>query len=47
MIAYSIGNGEPTGINIYDLVENVLKKDYNLFTININTEPVIPDTFNF
>lgn len=26
MIAYSTGNGEPTGINIYDLVENVVKK---------------------
>ncbi len=45
MIAYSIGNGEPTGNNAIDLVENVLKKDYNLFTINIANEPVIPDTF--
>ena len=45
MIAYSVGNGEPTGINIYDLVENVLKKNYNLFTLNIAKEPVIPDTF--
>ncbi len=45
MIAYSIGNGEPTGTNVIDLVENVLKKDYSLFTININTQPVIPDTF--
>lgn len=45
MIAYSYGNGEPTGISTYDLVENVLKKNYNLFTINIFKEPVIPDTF--
>ncbi|MEO8415405.1 MAG: GldG family protein, partial [Ginsengibacter sp.] len=45
MIAYSIGNGEPTGINTYDLVENVLKKNYSLFTINMAKEPVIPDTF--
>ncbi len=45
VIAYSTGNGEPTGENTYDLVENVLRKDYNLFTININTEPIIPDTF--
>src|SRR5205085_12216916 len=45
LIAYSIGNGEPMGTNTYDLAENVLKKDYNLFTININKEPVIPDTF--
>lgn len=26
MIAYAVGNGEPTGVNTYDLVENVLKK---------------------
>jgi gliding-associated putative ABC transporter substrate-binding component GldG len=45
MIAYSYGNGEPTGANTYDLVENVLKKNYSLFTIDINKEPVIPDTF--
>ncbi|MBA2562142.1 MAG: Gldg family protein, partial [Chitinophagaceae bacterium] len=45
VIAYSTGNGEPTGENTYDLVENVLRKDYNLFTININTQPIIPDTF--
>lgn len=45
MIAYSYGNGEPTGDNVYDLVENVLKKNYNLFTFDINKELVIPDTF--
>jgi ABC-2 type transport system permease protein len=45
MLAYSIGNGEPTGMNTYDLVENNLKKDYNLFTFNLNTQPEIPDTF--
>jgi ABC-2 type transport system permease protein len=45
MIAYSVGNGEPTGINIYDLAENVLKKNYSLFMLNLATEPVIPDTF--
>lgn len=45
MVAYSTGNGEPTGTNTYDLVENILKKNYNLFTVNINLQPVIPDTF--
>lgn len=45
MIAYSVGNGEPTGINTYDLVENLLRKDYNLFTVNLKTQPVIDDTF--
>ena len=47
MIAYAAGNGEPpVGSYItYDLVENVLRPDYNLFTFNLNTQAVIPDTF--
>ncbi len=47
MLAYSIGNGEPpVGSYItYDLVENVLRPNYNLFTFNLNTQPQIPDTF--
>ena len=45
MVAYSVGNGEPTGDNVVDLVENVLRKNYILFTLNIAKEPVIPDTF--
>ncbi len=45
LIAYSVGNGEPTGSSTYDLVENVLRKNYQVFTIDINNEPVIPDTF--
>ncbi len=45
LVAYSTGNGEPGGANVYDLVENVLRKNYELFTIDIAKEPVIPDTF--
>ena len=45
LIAYSYGNGEPTGTNTYDLVENILRKKYSLFTIDIKKEPIIPDTF--
>ena len=45
MIAYSIGNGEPQDARTYDMVENVLRNDYNLKTINLNTLPVITDTF--
>ncbi len=45
MVAYAIGNGQPTGANTYDLIENVLKKNYRLFTMNLETEPAIPDTF--
>ncbi|MBK8611502.1 MAG: gliding motility-associated ABC transporter substrate-binding protein GldG [Chitinophagaceae bacterium] len=47
MVAYSAGNGEPpVGSYItYDLVENVLRPDYNLFTFNLNAQALIPDTF--
>ncbi|HEY5464607.1 MAG TPA: gliding motility-associated ABC transporter substrate-binding protein GldG [Hanamia sp.] len=45
MVAYAVGNGEPTGPNVYDLVENVLKKNYSLFMMDLTKEPVIPDTF--
>lgn len=45
MVAYATGNGEPTGANTYDLVENVLRKNYSLFTMDLEREPLIPDTF--
>lgn len=45
MIAYSSGNGEPQDVRIYDLVENVLKQDYNLKQFNLNINTFIPDTF--
>lgn len=47
MIAYSAGNGElgPADIRTYDLFNYTLKKDYNVFTFNLNTQAAIPDTF--
>lgn len=47
MLAYAIGNGEPEmgSYESYDLVENILRPDYNLFTFNLVTQPLIPDTF--
>lgn len=45
MVAYAVGNGEPTGPNVYDLVENVLKKNYSLFMMDLAKQPVVPDTF--
>lgn len=45
MVAYAIGNGEPTGANTYDLVENVLHQNYSVFTIDLKSEVAIPDTF--
>jgi ABC-2 type transport system permease protein len=44
LVAYSFGNGEPTDIRTYDLLQT-LQKDYNLFTLDIAQRPVIPDTF--
>ena len=45
LVAYAVGNGEPTGPETYDLVENVLKKNYTLFMMDLAKEPVVPDTF--
>ncbi len=47
MIAYSFGNGEPDPQSpvVYDLVENVLRPEYNFFKFNLKTQPLIPDTF--
>jgi gliding-associated putative ABC transporter substrate-binding component GldG len=44
LIAYSMGNGEPTGPETYDL-QQTLRKDYQLFTVNLHTQKFIPDTF--
>lgn len=44
MVAYSVGNGELTDARTYDL-QQVLQKDYSLYTIDLFTEPFIPDTF--
>src|SRR5690348_14893501 len=45
LVAYAVGNGEPIGPETYDLVENVLKKNYHLFMMDLQKEAVIPDTF--
>ena len=45
LIAYSVGNGEPTGYNTFDM-QNVFRKDYQLFTFNLNSQAAIPDTFS-
>jgi len=47
MVAYATGNGEPPigSYANYDLVETVLRPNYNLFQFNLVTQPLIPDTF--
>jgi ABC-2 type transport system permease protein len=44
VIGYATGNGEPDigRFNTYDLVENVLKQDYNLFTFDLSTPKFLP-----
>jgi len=44
LAAYSVGNGEPVDYRSYDL-QQTLGRDYKLFTLNINTQKFIPDTF--
>lgn len=46
-IGYAVGNGEPLPQDpqVYDLVETVLRPNYNVFTLNLAAQPVIPDTF--
>ena len=45
LIGYATGNGEPEvgRFNTYDLVENVLNRDYKLFTYNLSAPGFIPD----
>jgi len=45
MVGYAVGNGEPTGAEVQDLIESVLKPNYDLRTLNLAVQPVIPDTF--
>lgn len=44
MIAYSVGNGEATGPESYDL-QSLLQYDDTLFTLDLNRVKFIPDTF--
>lgn len=46
LIGYSVGNGEPTPADprTADL-QQTLQQNYQLFTLNLNRQPFIPDTF--
>lgn len=45
LIGYAVGNGEPTGYNVEDLVQNTLQQEYQFYSINPNTQPAIPKEF--
>ena len=44
IIGYAVGNGEPElgRFNTYDLIENVLKPNYNLFTFDLQASRFLP-----
>jgi gliding-associated putative ABC transporter substrate-binding component GldG len=44
LVAYSAGNGEPADARSYSL-QQALQQDYQLFTLDINKQKFIPDTF--
>jgi gliding-associated putative ABC transporter substrate-binding component GldG len=46
-VGYAVGNGQPPTQNpeVIDLIEGILRPNYNVFTLNLPTQPVIPDTF--
>ncbi len=45
VVGYTVGNGEPTGYTVEDLVKNTLQQQYQFYTINPNTQPAIPKEF--
>jgi gliding-associated putative ABC transporter substrate-binding component GldG len=45
MVGYALGNGEPVAAEVQDLIEGVLRPNYDLRTLNLAMQPIIPDTF--
>ncbi len=45
MVGYLTGNGQPLDLGIYDLVENVLRKDYYFKILPIDSVSIIPSEF--
>ncbi len=44
-VGYTVGNGQPEGPEVSDLIEGVLRPNYTVFTLNLSKQPEIPDTF--
>ena len=45
MVGYLTGNGQPLDYSVFDLVENVLRKDYYFKILPIDSVVVIPEDF--
>lgn len=46
VVGYLLGNGETLDLRVYDLIENVLKKEYGFGLINIDSIPYVPEDFD-
>jgi len=45
LIGYLIGNGEPLSYNVFDLLENTLRKNYAFRILNIDSVAAVPPLF--
>lgn len=45
LVGYAVGNGQPEGPEVQDLIENLLRPNYEILRINLSIQPFIPDTF--
>lgn len=46
VVGYLLGNGETLDLRVYDLIENVIKKEYGFGLINIDSIPYVPIDFD-
>lgn len=46
MIGYVVGNGEPLTEQVFDLIENVLRKNYAFRILPLDSVPLVPPVFD-
>ncbi|HEY0678348.1 MAG TPA: gliding motility-associated ABC transporter substrate-binding protein GldG [Chitinophagaceae bacterium] len=46
LVGYLTGNGQPLTYNVYDLIENTLKRNFAFSFLPIDSVPVIPSAFS-
>ncbi len=46
LVGYLVGNGEPLNYQVFDLIERVLKKNYEFRILPLDSVPAIPYIFN-
>ncbi|MBC7902674.1 MAG: gliding motility-associated ABC transporter substrate-binding protein GldG [Gemmatimonadaceae bacterium] len=45
LVGYMVGNGQPLSYNVYDLIENTLKRNYHFRIFQLDSFPTIPSVF--